>query len=701
MPRNGTTALRKISIQGLRSFVEPVSYEFPRSGLLLVSGTNKDTGGSSGSGKSSFLLAIASALGIAPFSAVDLVSWQAPKGGAHSLEFDTDKGLVVIQRGKKTTLTVAGTPFKGSSAQIEEELQRIIGLKPEMLAMLTYRGQKKPGLFMSKSDAQKKEFLMQLLGLDKFELALEDGKTKVSVLEGKTTAVRTGVDRLRSDVEGYVGLASLEVAKELLVTSEADLAQARVLKSELKANIDAFRKTRAFEEKEAAASFAPALQAAREELAGVTLTEIGDDETEIERLLVLAAGAKDRIEKLLDADATKRQQLDSWKAQQNRIIQGLKAKAGAKAGLVAETDRLRVDFAVLEQELCSTCNRPWDKASSQLKAIERQIIDVEAKLTAIYDIEVEIKRLSDALAAAPAFVPNPMIAKLEPVHAQLRDQVAAERQRLTSLKSVARAEYTAKKAQLQSAVTELEKKQLQAVRDAQQVTLQILNPITAEFHGIDTEELALNVSACRQEVTRLESQYKARDGAIALLAKFQAELNESTASLSAEKDFLAMIGREGFLGAIFDEVLAEISDETNKILGAVANTRHCTLRFASESVTQKGSVQKKIVPVITVGDFEAPFEAGLSGGMQSAVELAVDLAVGAVISRREGACPGWLILDECFEGLDSVSKEACFEILSEYAHDRLVLVVDHSSEFKGLIPHRVNIEFSNGISRIV
>jgi DNA repair exonuclease SbcCD ATPase subunit len=116
-------------------------------------------------------------------------------------------------------------------------------------------------------------------------------------------------------------------------------------------------------------------------------------------------------------------------------------------------------------------------------------------------------------------------------------------------------------------------------------------------------------------------------------------------------------------------------------------------------VTQKGSVKKAIVPVVCIDGHEATLEAGLSGGMLSTVELAVDLAVGAVLSRREGLCPGWLILDESFEGLDAVSKRSCMEILMNYANNRLVLVTDHATEFKSNFSKNITVEFENGVSR--
>jgi ABC-type molybdenum transport system ATPase subunit/photorepair protein PhrA len=80
------------------------------------------------------------------------------------------------------------------------------------------------------------------------------------------------------------------------------------------------------------------------------------------------------------------------------------------------------------------------------------------------------------------------------------------------------------------------------------------------------------------------------------------------------------------------------------------------------------------------------------------VELAIDLAMGKVISRRTGTHPGWLILDEAFNGLGVLEKEACLEILSVHAQDRLVIVVDHDSVFKEMFTKTIDLEFKDGVT---
>jgi hypothetical protein len=97
----------------------------------------------------------------------------------------------------------------------------------------------------------------------------------------------------------------------------------------------------------------------------------------------------------------------------------------------------------------------------------------------------------------------------------------------------------------------------------------------------------------------------------------------------------------------------------------VANTAHVTIAFQSEYLNGKGNTEKEIRTRVYVGGNEADCDqTGISGGMLSAVRLAVKVAIRRVVFRRADIHLGWNILDESFDGLDPVSKEACFEILS-------------------------------------
>jgi DNA repair exonuclease SbcCD ATPase subunit len=125
-----------------------------------------------------------------------------------------------------------------------------------------------------------------------------------------------------------------------------------------------------------------------------------------------------------------------------------------------------------------------------------------------------------------------------------------------------------------------------------------------------------------------------------------------------------------------------------------------TLKFSISRETQEGKIRNEITPIVSFGGHEAPLEASASGGQFTSIEIAVDLAVARVISRRTGSDLAWIILDESFNGHTRVEKESCLETLKEFAKDRLVLIVDHASEFKEMFTKTILVEKTNGRSKI-
>jgi ABC-type Mn2+/Zn2+ transport system ATPase subunit len=154
------------------------------------------------------------------------------------------------------------------------------------------------------------------------------------------------------------------------------------------------------------------------------------------------------------------------------------------------------------------------------------------------------------------------------------------------------------------------------------------------------------------------------------------------------------------LGIICDDVLAEIAALSNTRLSHLPNVQAITLAFQTSRDLKDGSQRNEIKTCLMLDGREVPL-ASLSGGQQTAVEMAVDRSVAEVIARRTGVRPNWLVLDEAFEGMDGVVKEQCFEMLKQQATEQLILVVDHAEQFIHLFDQTIEVEYQNGISRVL
>jgi DNA repair exonuclease SbcCD ATPase subunit len=190
-----------LEIEGFRSFKEPVSISFPDSGAVLISGKYKDSAQSSGSGKSSILMAVSFALGFCKLPATELKNWDSKKMSVRLTLSDGIKQYVII-RDPKLSLIIDGDPYTGLAKGADEKLIEILQVTPELAEALVSRSQRTPGRFINSTDAAKKEFLAPLLKLDQVEKASDTLSTELAIDNEKkamlTSEIKTLTNTLTS-----------------------------------------------------------------------------------------------------------------------------------------------------------------------------------------------------------------------------------------------------------------------------------------------------------------------------------------------------------------------------------------------------------------------------------------------------------------------------------------------------------------------
>lgn len=111
------------------------------------------------------------------------------------------------------------------------------------------------------------------------------------------------------------------------------------------------------------------------------------------------------------------------------------------------------------------------------------------------------------------------------------------------------------------------------------------------------------------------------------------------------------------------------------------------------------TIKAKISETFTVDGSERSI-GSLSGGEFRALCLLIDFAIIKVLSSHYSIDINPIILDEPFDGLDSLGRELIIDILSKMSNDRQIWVVDHASEAKSLFNQVLRVEKRNGISSI-
>lgn len=167
-------SLSKIEFEGFRSFKDKAVIEFPDTGAVLISGKYKNEEISSGSGKSSILMAVAYALGFCDLPATELKNWNS-KSFYVKLLLKNNNDIIEITRNPKLELVISGETFNGIAAQ--EKLDKILGVNSDFLKILTYRPQRQPGSFLRAPDSEKKNLLREMLQLSDIDTTYSNIKS--------------------------------------------------------------------------------------------------------------------------------------------------------------------------------------------------------------------------------------------------------------------------------------------------------------------------------------------------------------------------------------------------------------------------------------------------------------------------------------------------------------------------------------------
>jgi len=234
-----------------------------------------------------------------------------------------------------------------------------------------------------------------------------------------------------------------------------------------------------------------------------------------------------------------------------------------------------------------------------------------------------------------------------------------------------------------------------SVLQAQQAEL---NKQIGELNStITSAQLALQSAEqnCKNIALQVE-KYKENLSKLETLKQQKITLENELNILNHEKNIL---GRQGFLGVIFDEVLAEIENKANELICYFPNISTYSVQISSTTQTKTKNLKKTLSKKVYKDGKEVSIKS-LSGGQQAALELCVDLAVSETIRARTGTNLGWIILDEALEGLGVVEKQSALDMLKQKIKGT-VLVIDHSTEVKEGFDKIISIMFDGRTSHVI
>lgn len=713
--------LKSVELENFRSCLDyQIVDNLPPTGLIGMDGLNRSTGGSSASGKSTFLYAISSIIGICPVPASENQSiFTKSKAGlcGHFLDTETGKDIAITV-GKKPTVTEDGVVVKQGTTEVNEYVKAMFGgLSSDVLKGLCFRAQDEGGLFTGVAAADRQRFLVKVLGLETYENGLKKLKANLSDLtlkvekQGSMSQICAVNLPEKPSYPVMVTLPDVEPTKEecsRLKAQITDLA-AVVDEEQLKAQDVIWRAQKQLVElRPSKRNLDIAVQESETKVRSLAVDEFTSLTLEVNT-------AKEKLKTFLDQKHKRVSTFESDKKEASKVIKELSRldfeianKKGSIERKQKQVDDTNEEIAQLSKETCPTCTQVWppNRAGNAIGQASVRLTHLTAQL------ENEVKELAKlneerTLLLVPdmealELASRSFTSKANEIESQLRNTIENANQKVSTflvelekrvsderLKFADRASVIDKQIQAQEQVV------AQALDKTNEQKLQVLKmQLKSKEEVLKSLESQVQAALDRYKVdlNRFEADKSAFEEKTAQLASINKTLAEDKTKLDDIENAIAIV--RGFLTGITQELLNDAEQEANKLLGQFKNTSNINVMFPMTEKLRDGIPTYSIDLQVERDGVPYSFKGNLSGGQRTSVHLAVDLAFLRIIGQRQGGkIPGFYMLDESFNGHDAAVKEACMEILSEMAQDRQIIIVDHSAEFKDMYKAKVFADF--------
>ena len=663
---------------------QKISFE-NRDKLIQVDGSNKNTGGSSGSGKTTVFLALDYLLGINDIPSTVLQSRLTKNPIEVSGRFIVDKKQVVISRSKKNGLTIKidNDTISGNVKLAEEKLDELIGVPRKIFKKMVHKRQKQGGFFLSLTAKEMYQFLIQMLGLNDYLDKVDRISEHVKFLNELIIEKNNKIDKnegiiaqleniLKDKKAPYCHLTEEEVLK--IQEKITNIKEILVLKNESK--ISTIYQIEKPTKKE---------------------SNIESKIPELEKELIDLNKYKDS---LLNEKNTKISNIkEAIRNIESDLTEVFKNKEYLETIKISLKD-LNNKKKHIESNECHTCKQKWtgDGAKQEIININNLIgIKAEEALMCKSKIDLEndlIIKIEKAKEIMLKIENSDITSEINDKISKSQNLLVEEKSRITGHIANINNEYLQAQLDYKNLVEEKSKLLDIEINDMKD----ILNSLNLEYmekssslnsyreslirHNKEVEELKLTIS--RQNT---------------ILKKFQEHSQKCKNTLLVAEEAKRCI--KTYTLQIFQETLDTIGESASDMLSGIPNMSNSTIYFEGCKENKDGSIKDEVNAVINMEGIDKIPLKSLSGGEETAIELAVDLAVIDVIETKANKGANFYITDEPFDGLDSICKENCLHILSRSNTNKKIIMVDHSSELKEQVSDIITVTRDGEFSQVI
>ncbi len=564
----------------------------------------------------------------------------------------------------------------------QEKIEALLRIDHDTFVNSAFLVQGRADEFTTKTPAQRKQVLSNILGLGQWEVFEERAK-------GWLQRYRDDIQRLEGRLEEI----------------ERELAQRPVYQEELGQAEEAARSVG--ERLAAAEQTWAGLEQARSQL--VRLQRQIDDLTRriTRREQELAEANHDLVSLRRQADAAALTAtlaqvkqalagLEELQARADEINQRVKALAeeaahlrGINQNLGPETEPLKARASVLEtatEPSCPTCGQPLTEEHrhrllDELRAeIERRREQYRGNQARMRDLEAEVEALRQQMAG---------------LNERLRERAVLEKRAGELSAALGQADEAAQRTLATEQRIARWAGELEQDRQAR-------SQMEAEAESV---EQALRAAALRAEdLERLRFEKRMADervgGVRQTLAAIEAferqrserlrERQKLAEDLGLLQDLREAFGKRGVPAMIIETVVPELEASANELLGRMTNGR-LNVRIETQREIKTGELREALDIIISDELGSRPYEM-YSGGEAFRINFAIRIALSRLLARRAGTQLRCLFIDEGFGTQDASGREHMVSAINSIQDDfDRILVITHLDELKDAFPARIEV----------
>lgn len=572
-------------------------------------------------------------------------------------------------RGESRTLDfyINGVNQSEKVSETQEKIHSVLKMNYDTFMDTVCIGQGASSRFMNKKPAERKQTLMQILDVQKFEDYENKAKEKKKQIKDELDSLKYKIDILEdSSIDVFTVEESINNDKKELKLKEKELIN-------LKKDLEAIQKEKIEYENniQRQQELQKSIIAAKNQMERNVnkKNELEKRINEISPNLPIVIEDTDSLEK----------QLEEIK----KSIDTIKEDISDKKSILAVIDNKLNDyrskynrFVDYNESVCELCgNKITDEhKESHLATLKKSIDNGEKKRTEVINIIDSLNSKGKSLVS----------------DGKTLQQTISNIQRSNAIKYDLQKEYDYVHKQYDEYI-ELAKESVEQYNSLKGL---IVNIEKKTFNDVELKNdifnIESNITSLKNNIAKntqlLETHQKNKDK-IKEIEKRMKILKEQQTDYTS---IITAFSKNGIPASIISHDIPEMEDEVNKILKIISNDT-----MSIQYITTKNGKNKSVDTleiVVSDGNTSRMYET-YSGGEKFRIDFACHIGMAKFLTKRAGASIDFLIIDEGLGSQDDFSKQKFVEsIMSLNGLFKQIMVVTHIQDLQNVFDNRILVQ---------